>query len=89
VVDPNLITADYVFKSDYKLMSLHDLEQYVKKNSHLPEIPSADEIRKDGINISQMNNLLLKKVEELTLYTIDQAKQIQELKEIIERNGLK
>jgi hypothetical protein len=80
---------DYVFKSNYKLMSLNDLEVYVKKNSHLPEIPSASEFKKDGVNVAQMNNLLLKKVEELTLYTIDQSKQIQELKDIIVRNGLK
>jgi hypothetical protein len=90
ILDISAITVpDYVFKSDYKLMSLHDLEQFVNKNSHLPEMPSAEELQKDGMNLTQMNNLLLKKIEELTLYTIDQNKQIQELKEIIVRNGLK
>lgn len=89
IVDIGLIPADYVFKSDYKLMSLYDLEQYVRKNSHLPDVPSAQEMLTNGLNMSEMSNVLLKKVEELTLYTIDQAKQIQELKEIIERNGLR
>jgi hypothetical protein len=71
--------ADYVFKSDYKLMSLHDLDLFVKQNSHLPEVPSAEEFNKKGMNISEMNNLLLKKVEELTLYTIELNRRIEEL----------
>ena len=84
VVDAGTITPDYVFKSDYKLMSLHDVETFVKKNSHLPEVPSVDEFRKDGMNISQMNKLLLKKVEELTLYLIEQNKKLEEQNKRIE-----
>jgi hypothetical protein len=77
-VDVN-IPADYVFKSDYKLMPLNDVEKYVKINSHLPEIPSAEEITKNGLKMGEMQNKLLQKVEELTLYVIAQQKQIQSL----------
>jgi len=74
------IVPDYVFKPSYKLMPLHLVEQYVKTNSHLPEIPSADEITKNGLSIGDMQNKLLQKIEELTLYMIEQQKQIEDLK---------
>ena len=77
-VDVN-IPADYVFKSDYNLMSLNDVEKYVKTNSHLPDIPSAEEITKNGFKMGEMQNKLLQKVEELTLYVIEQQKKIDEL----------
>ena len=70
---------DYVFAPSYKLPSLIEVEKFVKQNSHLPEIPSAAEIEKDGQDLGDMNRLLLKKVEELTLYIINQEKRIQEL----------
>lgn len=79
-VDVN-IPADYVFKSDYKLMSLKEVEQFVKTNSHLPEIPSANEIKEKGFNVGEMQNKLLQKVEELTLYIIEQDKKIKLLEE--------
>jgi hypothetical protein len=72
--------ADYVFHPAYKLMPLTQVEQYVKANSHLPEIPSAAEVSKNGMSIGEMQNKLLQKVEELTLYVIEQQKQIEELK---------
>jgi len=72
--------ADYVFKFDYKLMTLQELEQYIKVYSHLPEIPSAAEIKENGLNMGDMQNKLLQKIEELTLYTIEEQKQIDELK---------
>jgi hypothetical protein len=59
---------------------LSDVETFVKQNSHLPEIPSASEIEKEGQDLGEMNRLLLKKVEELTLYMIDQSKEIKTLK---------
>jgi len=68
------IPADYVFKPTYKLMPLHEVEQFVKTNSHLPEIPSAGEITKNGLSMGEMQNKLLQKVEELTLYVIEQQK---------------
>ncbi|MGC3946367.1 MAG: hypothetical protein QM762_17915 [Chryseolinea sp.] len=72
--------ADYVFKPEYRLMPLSEVEQYVKTNSHLPEIPSAEEVKKDGHNLGEMDVLLLKKIEELTLHLIKQEKEIKELK---------
>lgn len=71
--------ADYVFHPSYNLMPLTEVEQYVKTNSHLPEIPSAAEVSKNGINMGEMQNKLLQKIEELTLYVIEQNKTIVEL----------
>lgn len=70
---------DYVFHDDYKLMPLSELELFVSTNKHLPEIPSEKEVIENGVNIGEINALLLKKIEELTLYIIDQQKQIDEL----------
>lgn len=78
-VDPLSTIPDYVFEPDYKLTSLTDLKRYVDKNHHLPEIPSAKEIEKNGIQLGDMNMKLLKKVEELTLYLIEQQKVNQSL----------
>ena len=70
---------DYVFSSDYELMSLGDLEAFVQANSHLPGVPSAAEVEEEGIKLGEMNTVLLQKVEELTRYVIDLQKQIDEL----------
>ena len=75
---------DYVFASDYNLRSLEEVANYIKKESHLPEIPSAKEMEENGIEVGVMNMLLLKKVEELTLYTLEQENEIEKLKEIKE-----
>lgn len=81
---------DYVFSPSYKLPSLDEVELFTKKHSHLPEIPSAKEIEKEGQDLGEMNRLLLKKVEELTLYlieerktNIDQGAQLKQLQEEI------
>jgi len=66
--------SDYVFKPDYQLRSLAEVKAYIDKNQHLPEIPSAQEVANNGINLGEMNSLLLKKVEELTLYLIEKDK---------------
>jgi len=71
--------ADYVFANDYKLTSLKDVETYYKTNKHLPEIPSEKEVIENGVNVADMNKLLLKKVEELTLYLVQQQKEIDAL----------
>ncbi len=71
--------ADYVFKKDYNLLPLSDLEKYIAAHSHLPEIPSAAEIKENGLALGEMENLLLKKIEELTLYIIEQQKKIDAL----------
>ena len=75
---------DYVFDSTYKLRSLEDTETYIKENHHLPEVPSAAEIAKDGMSLNGMSEILLKKVEELTLHLIEMKKQNEELKKRLE-----
>jgi len=77
--------ADYVFKKDYILPSLNEVKTYIDKNQHLPEIPSAGQIEKDGLNLGEMNKLLVKKVEELTLYLIEKDKEVKEQNEKINR----
>lgn len=62
---------DYVFADDYSLPSLETLRSYIKQHHHLPEVPSAKEIEKDGILLGEMNLLLLKKIEEMTLYMLE------------------
>ena len=68
---------DYVFKKSYGLRSLEQVEQFINQNSHLPEVPSAQEVTDKGIDVGAMNAKLLQKVEELTLYLIEQDKQIK------------
>ena len=67
--------ADFVFENDYNLPSLDSVDKYIKENKHLPEIASADEMKKDGINLSEMNIKLLQKIEEMTLYMIEIKKE--------------
>ena len=61
-------------------MPLQEVEDYINANGHLPEVPSAAEAEADGVDLGEMNKLLLQKVEELTLYVIDLQKQVKELK---------
>jgi hypothetical protein len=87
------VPADYVFqkyytgsstlKPEYKMPNLEEIEKFTKENNHLPNIPSAKEIQEKGLNIGEMSNLLLQKIEELTLYTIEQNKAIKEQNQII------
>lgn len=86
------VPPDYVFqkyytgvsilKESYKMLTLEEVEEFTKKNHHLPEVPSAKQIQKEGLNLKQMTALLLQKVEELTLYTIEQEKRIK----VLEKN---
>ncbi len=86
------VAPDYVFESyyngfsklkpDYKLISLQDLEKFIEENYHLPNVQSAAEMQNEGMNLKEMNLLLLQKIEELTLYTLQQQKEIDELKKI-------
>ena len=75
---------DYVFKPQYKLPSLKDVENFVKENSHLPEVPSEAEVKKNGLELGEMSVILLKKVEELTLYMIEKDKQLEKANQRIE-----
>ncbi|MDE3234704.1 MAG: hypothetical protein KGO81_02030 [Bacteroidota bacterium] len=72
---------DYVFKPEYKLMPLKDLEKYIQENSHLPEMPTTEEVMKNGVDLGKMNALLLKKVEELTRYMIDIKHELDQTKQ--------
>jgi len=72
--------SDFVFYKDYKLPTLEEVEQYITDNGHLPEIPSESEVTENGINLGEMDAKLLQKIEELTLYLIEQSKEIKELK---------
>ncbi|WP_299523102.1 hypothetical protein [Winogradskyella sp.] len=83
------VAPDYVFqkyytgisslKEDYVMPTLEEVEAFTKENHHLPEVPSADEIKEDGLQLKEMTTILLQKVEELTLYTIEQEKRIKAL----------
>lgn len=75
--------ADFVFGKDYKLMNLRDLEKYLNENKHLPDVPSAEETSQ-GVNIGDFSILLLQKIEELTLYTIEQQKSLEAQKVLLE-----
>ena len=81
----SLEVPDYVFKSEFSLPSLEETEKYVRKNHHLPEIPSAKQFKEDGMNLAEMNLRLLKKVEELTLHLIEQNKRIKTLEKGFKR----
>lgn len=74
-------TADFVFSDNYPLRNLEQVEDYIKEHKHLPDIPSADEMEASGVNLAEMNKLLLQKIEELTLYAIEKNKEITGLKE--------
>jgi hypothetical protein len=72
---------DYVFKKDYKLKSINEVNNFIKMHGHLPEAPTAKEVEANGINTGEMLNLHMQKIEELTLYIIDLQKQIDHLKQ--------
>lgn len=82
-VDLNVPGPDYVFEKDYDLRSLEDVKKYIGTEKHLPEIPSAKEMESNGIDLGDMNMKLLKKVEELTLYLIEQNEKIEQLEKKI------
>lgn len=77
--------ADFVFEPDYTLPPLAEVEKFIAKNKHLPNVPSAAEVEKDGVDLGEMNKILLQKVEELTLHMIQQQKEIEELKAMIKK----
>lgn len=74
---------DYVFSNDYTLMSLDELDSFIQANKHLPDLPSADDVMERGYNMADMDGVLLKKIEELTLYAIDLQRQLQIQQETI------
>ncbi|MBS1524885.1 MAG: hypothetical protein JST19_04505 [Bacteroidetes bacterium] len=75
---------DYVFDNGYHLRPIDELSRFIAVNHHLPDVPSSEEISKEGENLGEMNATLLKKVEELTMYMIEQQKEIDQLKKKLE-----
>jgi hypothetical protein len=88
------VPTDYVFekhyngyshlKPDYVMPTLEEVEAFTKTNNHLPDVPSAKEIEENGLQLKEMTNILLQKIEELTLYTIEQEKRIKALEAKLE-----
>jgi hypothetical protein len=76
---PEIEIPDYVFEPDYRLMPIQQLEKYIAREKHLPNVPAASEIRETGLNHTEFQMKLLEKIEELTIYTVQQAKTIREL----------
>ncbi|WP_410006982.1 DUF3430 domain-containing protein [Aequorivita nionensis] len=95
IVDLN-VPPDYVFEKyytgestlnpNYKMFGLKEIENFTRLNHHLPNVPSAEQIQKDGLKLSEMTSILLQKIEELTLYTIEQEKRIKNLETKLESN---
>ena len=94
IVDLNgAVAPDFVFESyfegtsdlkrDYTLPSLNDVAAFIKANHHLPGVPSASQIESEGLSLKKMNLLLLQKIEELTLYTLEQQKEIESLHKLL------
>lgn len=83
-VKTGTIFPDYVFEKDYDLKSLSEVEKYITDNKHLPDVPSASEIKNSGLNLADMDATLLKKIEELTLYIIELKKENEEQQKEIE-----
>jgi hypothetical protein len=79
--------ADYVFHANYRLRPLSEVEQYIKENGHLPEVPSEEEVNKNGIDLGNNQATLLKKLEELTLYVIEQNKKQENQEKLIQEQS--
>jgi len=85
IVNTNFV-LDFVFKDDYYLPTLKEVEDYIDKNGHLPDIPSEAEALKNGVSLGDMQMKLLQKIEELTLYVIALDEENNRLKELIKNN---
>lgn len=79
-IGPKSSWADFVFNKGYALKTIPQVEAFISENNHLPDVPSAKQVAEEGYSQHDMNKILLQKIEELTLYTIQQQKEIQELK---------
>lgn len=76
--------ADYVFADDYVLTPIYEVESFISKNKHLPNVPSAKQVEEDGLSLGEISKIQQEKIEELTLYIIDQQKQLDELKKQVQ-----
>jgi hypothetical protein len=77
--------ADFVFHENYNLRPLSEVNDFIQKNKHLPEIPTAAEVKNEGVNLGEMQTKLLQKVEELTLYLIQQQQENQQQQQLIQQ----
>ena len=82
----SIVWSDYILAKDYPLSSLQEVENYINKHQHLPNVPSEKEVKEKGINLGAMDAILLRKIEELTLYVIEQQKKIEELQNQLKGN---
>jgi hypothetical protein len=73
-------SSDFVFEPEYQLRPLEEVDAFIRENKHLPDIPSAAEFKENGVGLGEMDNMLLQKIEELTLYVIELKKENEELK---------
>lgn len=80
--------ADYVFNDDYKLLPLTNVADYIRTHKHLPGVPSEAEVKNNGVDIGDMNKVLLKKIEELTLYMIELKKDNDMMRTAMKKNGI-
>ncbi|MCH2194747.1 hypothetical protein [Kordia sp.] len=81
--------ADYVFKDDYHLLTLSQVEKHIQEKGHLPNVPSAEEIVNSGIDVAKMDAKLMEKIEELTLYVIQLKKENEEIKALLKNKNIK
>lgn len=81
VKDPSAGWPDYVFEDNYNLITLKEIEEYIKTNKHLPGIPTAETIKQEGITVGEMQIKQMEKIEELTLHLIEKDKEVNNLKE--------
>ena len=79
-IAPKSSWADFVFDRNYNLLKISEVATFIQKNNHLPDIPSAKQVAEEGYSQHEMNKVLLQKIEELTLYTIQQQEEIDALK---------
>lgn len=75
--------ADYVFNDDYELKPLYEVKQFIDENGHLPNVPSASQVEEEGIELGEITKIQQEKIEELTLYLIQQQKELDELKTLV------
>jgi hypothetical protein len=85
IIVDGAIWPDYVFEEKYKLLPLNEVREFIKNNGHLPNVPNAETVSKEGVRLGDMNRVLLEKVEELTLYLLEQDEKIKLQEERIEK----
>lgn len=77
--------SDYVFEKEYNLLPLNEVERYIEEEKHLPGVPSEEEVKEEGVDVGKMDEILLKKIEEMTLYIIEMNKKLEEQAKEIEK----